>query len=198
MLCTLYITLISFITFVNVSSSTNQGDGIGSRQTADLAEAIEYLNKVRAKPAAFTKEIGVDLNNVKPRAKLIWNDTLALVAMNKARDMAKRNYVAHVDPDGNGINIKIFEAGYYLSPAFLREKNANYFESLGAGYSSPLEAIRGLIVDIETDPPGHRIHLLGMDDFWSNCTEIGIGFVKGDSTNEYPFYCCVIIAKHDF
>jgi len=166
--------------------------------SADMLAAFNYLNSVRANPSAYSTEIGVDLSYVVAIRKLTWNDTLARVATAKATDMAARNYFAHVDPDGNGMNIKLDEAGYKLVTSFLTDKSQNNFESLGAGYTTPLIAIKGLLLDSATTPPGHRNHLLGIVPFWSNCYDVGIGFVKGTATSAYPYYCCVIIAKHDF
>lgn len=161
-------------------------------------KALAYLNRIRATPSSFSSELGVDLSYVNSAQNLVWNDTLAKVANAKAMDMATRNYFAHVDPDGNGINIKINDAGYLLIPAFLTTKNQNNFESLAAGSQSGIDAIKNLIIDKGINPPGHRIHLLAIDSFWANCYDVGIGFVKGNSGTSYISYCCVIIAKHNF
>src|SRR5262245_7937563 len=80
----------------------------------EARKAFDYLNKVRQQPAKFSKEIGVDLSEVKARAMLNWNDVLAKVAEEKAQDMANRDYFGHETPEGLGINIQIHEAGYRL------------------------------------------------------------------------------------
>jgi len=67
-------------------------------QKAEIKLALEYLNKVRANPSMFSKEIGVNLSQVPRRSLLQWNDTLALVAQKKAEEMAKRDYLSHVNP----------------------------------------------------------------------------------------------------
>lgn len=59
-------------------------------------------------------------------------------------DIMNRNFFAHVDPDGRGINIKIHEAGYMLVNSYLSSMDQNNFESLGAGYTSPTETVRDL------------------------------------------------------
>ena len=164
--------------------------------STDIQAGFEYLNKVRANPTAYSSEIGVDLSYVTPIHALFWNDTLAKVATAKATDMAQRDYFAHVDPDGNGINIKINEAGYLLSSSLLTDKSQNNFESLSGGATSPVAAIKDLILDNGINPPGHRNHLLAIDTYWSDCYDIGIGFVQGSSSSSYISYCCVIIAKH--
>ena len=157
--------------------------------------AFEYLNKVRLDPGKYSEEIGVKLDDVNPVPLLRWNDTLARVAEAKALDMGTRNYFAHVDPDGNGINIKMSEAGYTLDPAFLDKKSSNYFESISANSDGGVASIKVLIKDKGVNPPGHRNHLLGINSFWSNCHDIGIGYAEG-SGSDYASYVCIIIAKH--
>jgi len=157
--------------------------------------AFNYLNEVRTNPALYSMEIGIDLSNIAAQSELNWNDTLAIVAVNKAQDMAARNYFEHVDPDGNGINILIHEAGYLLPNAWIEDRSTNYFESLAAGRDTGIESIKGLILDNGFDPPLHRQHLLGEVDFWAECYDIGIGFVETENAR-YSSYCCIIIAKH--
>lgn len=165
--------------------------------TTDKEEAKKgyaLLNNIRSNPGAYSKEIGTNLNSIRKRPALKWNDTLARVAETKALDMAKRKYFAHVDPDGNGINIKMHKAGYKLPESWIKNKRENYFESISAGNPTCEDAIRALILDKGQIPPEHRNHLLGLNDFWESCTDIGIGFVT-DPKSEYSTYTCVIIAK---
>lgn len=166
--------------------------------TIDRAEAIkafEYLNKVRSNPNGFSQETGTDLSAVQSLPPLKWNDTLAVVARKKALDMARRSYFAHVDPDGNGINILIHKAGYKLPEKWISDKKQNLFESLSAGHDDGITTIRSLIRDEGVSPPFHRQHLLGMDPFWAGCTDIGIGFARAPGS-EYGTYTCIIIARH--
>jgi uncharacterized protein YkwD len=160
----------------------------------EAKNAFEYLNKVRSKPADYSKEIGADLKEVKPRDALKWNDILAKVAKEKAADMAKRNYFAHDTPEGLGINYLIHKAGYKLPEYMRKKKSDNFFESLGAGYSTGKEAIQGLIKDEFDKNLGHRKHLLGMTDFYAACTDIGIG-IAHNPKSKYGTYVCIIIAK---
>ncbi len=165
---------------------------------SEAYKAFIYLNKVRANPPAYSEACHVDLSDLEPRPLLLWNESLAKAAQAKAEDMRDRNYFAHVDPDGNGMNIKIVEAGYDLPEAWYKDPSANYFESLAAGASSGEAAIQMLIEDRNTDPPGHRNHLLALDEFWSNCSDIGIGYAEGNQDSPFATYVCVLIAKHDF
>lgn len=154
--------------------------------------AFLYLNDIRQSPDDFSEEIGVDLSDVDPIHPLIWHDILAKVAEEKAIDMAKRNYFDHVDPDGNGINILIHEAGYTLPTSWISDPSQNNFESLAAGIRDGFSAINILI----SSTP-HRNHILGIQPFWANCYDIGIGFVFSEVSN-HSSYCVVIIAKQSF
>src|SRR5262245_60128019 len=58
----------------------------------EAKKAFAYLNQVRANPGKYSQEIGANLNRLKPRPTLTWNDTLARVAEQKALDMGKRKY----------------------------------------------------------------------------------------------------------
>ena len=164
---------------------------------ADLKDGLAFLNQVRQNPAKYSAEFGIDLSAMKPNIALTWNDTLAKVAQAKAVDMATRGYFGHVDPDGNGMNIKIAKAGYSLLSDWTTPRSQNFFESLGAGYRDINDAIKNLIIDADTPSLGHRLHLLGQGDFWNNCYDIGIGEAK-ISGAPYPSYYSFIIAKHKF
>ena len=116
--------------------------------------AFEYLNAVRANPAAHADEIlseyaqylvdhsldrvptTLDLSDVEPRHALLWNSTHADVAQAKCEDMFDRGYFDHVNPDGEGINILMHRAGYTLPEMFTRDPSSNYFESLAAWYTT--------------------------------------------------------------
>lgn len=162
----------------------------------ELAAALEYLNAVRKNPSAYSKEIGVDLSAVASIHELKWNDTLAKVAHAKAEDMVARGYFGHVDPDGYGMNIKINEAGYTLPESWCGKSNNN-FESLAAGYASGKATVIQLINDggVDNESAGHRRHLLGIDNFWANCYDIGIGVAHG---GKYGTYWCFLVVKHNF
>ena len=185
----------------NVSIINNKIDNYNDYMNEDEEQALNYLNKVRANPSMYSEDIGLDLSYVDKKHPLVWNKNLAYVAQMKAEDMAKRNYFAHVDPNGQGINIFIHKSGYKLNESWIKNKRSNNFESLGAGYLNGKHAIKELILDQGVNPPGHRNHLLGITDFWSNCYDIGIGFVNKEEVNvkaKYQTYICIIIANHDF
>ncbi len=172
------------------------GGGFTKIDDKEARAAFDYLNRVRQNPAAFSKEIGVDLSKVQKRPALVWNDILGKVSRDKALDMANRDYFGHVTPDGFGINYLMNAAGYKLLPAWLQDKKANYFESIAAGYPTGVETIRQLILDKGVPDLGHRKHLLGMTPFWANCNDSGIGFVEA-SGRKFPTFVSIVIAKHD-
>ncbi len=159
--------------------------------------AFNYLNKLRENPKLVESETGVKDKNIKAVVALTWNETLAKVAEAKASDMATNNYFAHQDKQGRGINILIHNAGYTLNEAFIKNKSSNFFESINAGLSDPKQIIKDLIIDEGLNPPGHRNHLLALDDFYKNCYDCGIGIAYNENS-KYKYYTCIIIAKKDF
>lgn len=161
----------------------------------EAQKAFALLNKIRTNPAAFASEMPF-LAKINSKPQLKWSDTLAKVAEAKALDMATRDYVDHVDPDGYGLNYYIDKAGYKLNPRWLTAKNLNFFESMSAGSADGETAIRKLIIDNGVPTLGHRKHLLGLDDWTASLTDIGIGYARPVAKAEYKSYVCVIIAKH--
>src|SRR4051812_35933701 len=126
----------------------------------EAIQAFELLNKIRQNPAAYYKEYGLSSKLQITTKPLVWNNELAKAAEAKALDMAARNYFAHVDPEGFGMNYHINKSGYQLIPAFLKNKSANNFESIGYGPKNGNDAIRIFILDEGVPSKGHRNHLL--------------------------------------
>lgn len=167
-------------------------DSIGAKQ------AITYLNKIRASPASYANTLGIrELKNIQPKITLKENAILRKVAEQRAMDLAVNNYFSHINKNGEGVNILLARAGYPIKESSYKRKNSNYYESLSAGDMSPEEHIDNLIIDEGVEPPLHRNHLLGLSEFWENCTEIGIGLVKAPKT-KYGAYMVVIIARPEF
>jgi uncharacterized protein YkwD len=160
----------------------------------EARKAFDYLNKIRKEPAKFSKEIGIDLSDVKPRPALKWNNILAKVAEEKAQDMANRDYFGHVTPEGLGINLQIHEAGYQLPKEWIKNNDQNFFESISAGTDNGEEAIRNLIVDKDLPAALHRKQLLGITEFYAACTDIGIGFARHPKS-KYRTYLSIVIAR---
>jgi uncharacterized protein YkwD len=177
-------------------SFTGNEPAIIDKQEAQ--KAFDYLSEVRSNPDNFSEELTYKKGLKVSGIKLMWNENLAKVAEQKALDMATRNYFGHVDPDGYGINYFISKSGYKLNPDWLKAKSDNYFESLAANHATGIDMIKALIIDKQTPSLGHRIHLLGLNDWNASLTDIGIGFSKRNSGSTYQTYICVIIAKHNW
>ncbi|YCM46435.1 CAP domain-containing protein [Verrucomicrobiaceae bacterium 227] len=113
---------------------------------------------------------------------------LAGAARAKARDMAKRGYFGHTDPDGYGSNFKISQTGYALPPQWLAFKSSNQGESLLAGEAS---ATKGLTRWLASGT--HRSHILALDPFYQNQTRYGLGYHYDPSSN-YRHYWVLVTA----
>ncbi|MBX3101084.1 MAG: CAP domain-containing protein [Bacteroidetes bacterium] len=158
-------------------------------------DALAYLNEIREHPHSYVNELGVELQGVPVYlSRLRVNPVLMQVAEQKALDMAQRDYFAHVDPDGVGINLRMHEAGYALPEPWRDEPHENNFESLAAGLPDGRQTIRALIVDDGVPGLQHRKHLLGLTRFYAGCTDVGIAFVRARGT-VFRTYCCIIIAR---
>lgn len=169
-------------------------------QNEEVKEAFLYLNKVRANPTLYSKEVGVSLAGINARHALKWNDTLAKVAQAKAEDLAKNRYFDHIDPKGYGLNYYVAKAGYKLPDGWLDDPSANYVESLSAGSESPKGGIIQLLNDNDEpvhDKAGHRVHLLGIDEFFGKGVDVGMGWVNSPDS-EYQTYLVVVIARHNW
>jgi uncharacterized protein YkwD len=164
----------------------------------EAQKAFVLLTDIRNNPNKYCQELNFEKDLKTSSVQLKWNETLAEVAERKAFDMANRNYFSHVDPDGFGINYYINKSGYSLNADWIRDKSANYFESIIVNAQDGQDAIKRLILDIHTPSLGHRNHLLGLNQWSASLTDIGIGFIKCDFGCSYKTYVTVIIAKHNW
>lgn len=187
--------LLVILLFFSISFQKNDEVTIDKKEAKD---AFVLLADIRNNPDKYYEELKFEKGLKVSKIKLKWNDTLAAAAENKAYDMAKRNYMGHVDPDGYGMNYYINKSGYKLNPKWTIEKKANYFESLAANTYSGIESIKVLVTDKNEPSLGHRKHLLGLDPWNSSLTDVGIGFSRRESGSTYKTYTCVLIAKHNW
>lgn len=156
----------------------------------EIQQAFTYLNQVRQDPSLFGSDFGLDLDDTPPRPAFKWSVQLALSAQNKAEDMAKRNYSSHVDPDGFGPDKLARDAGYALPGDWGQNPSDNHIESLVTGICNGVGAIRTMIIDHNVNPPGHRIQLLGLNEFFAKHVDIGIGMTVQEKST-YKSYLVV-------
>lgn len=175
------------------SSPPLQEEGI-DRMEAKLM--FDYLQDLRQKKVDKSDSLTRYVKKKSPL--LLWNDTLAIVAEARAKDLVRNNYFDHVDKKGNGVNYYIQASGYELESDWTEKKRSNYFESLQAGGDDAYEVIADLIIDEGIPSKGHRKHLLGLDDWNVKNTDIGIAYyrVGNNEKSEYSSYTVIIIARH--
>ncbi len=162
--------------------------------TASANQAYVYLNKFRSAPKVYGKLLKLNLSAYPARPWLEWNDTLARLALERATDLATRDYFAHVNPEGRGINIMLHDAGYSLSEYVYADPKNNWFESLQAGAHDGRSAIDDLIIDARIENKGHRKHLLGAG-FAEKLHQVGIAHIKSYGS-KYRTYTVILIASH--
>ncbi len=133
---------------------------------------LERLIDARANPAAYGASIGLDLSGVAPSQPLAFNPQMIQAARGHSQDMSARAYFDHDSPDGRDPGRRLSDAGFIWF---------GYGESLAAGYPTPEDALRGLIIDEGVPDLGHRRHLLAIDTVFQNHTQVGVGILQGGS-----------------
>jgi hypothetical protein len=157
------------------------------------------LNRARHDPAAYQREIGlaVDLSTVAPRPPLAVNDRLMRSAGRHSDEMAQHDYVGHQSPvTGVWPNQMARDQGYLLPSAW---PNANNFiESVAAGdwYDSAGVPLEAFLVDQGLPTADHRRHLLGIDSFYAENREIGVGYAT-EANSTYGHYWTVHVARQE-
>lgn len=175
--------------------------------TAAEAAFIYELNRARQDPGRYDAEIGFGgtLNSGMTQPPLALNLSLVESARWHSQDMEALSYFGHQRP-----------APYLQHPNWMaRHKwkgtspasayplvtswtdDANYIESLAGIWSSaPIsysaaDALEALIRDTylvgQGQPPGHRIHLLGLNAFNAAFREVGTGYIEGAGQSGYAY-----------
>ena len=122
------------------------------------------------------------------RRMLVYNPLLTSVARARAKDMARRNYFGHVDPDGYGPNWHLTRAGYQLPIEWTAFRSSNQVESILGGKATAEEAFHTLV-----NSSGHRSHLLAAAPFYANHLCYGIGYAYNPAST-YKHYWAIISA----
>jgi hypothetical protein len=146
---------------------------------------LELLNAARANPAAYGNSIGLDLSGVAPSQPLAWDPLLIQAAEGHSQDMSTQNYFSHYTLGGQDPGARITATGYSWS---------SWGESIAAGYASPAEALKALIIDAGVSDLGHRLHLLAMTPTFQGQTQVGIGVVL-NGTGTYRDYYTIDTAQ---
>ena len=122
------------------------------------------------------------------RGEMVMDPILTAVARARAVDMARRRYVSHVNPEGQGPNHLMRAAGYSLPASWGAHLRDNFVESIGAGYGTPEQAWAGWMKSSH-----HRSHLLAENSFYRNQTNYGIGYYS-DPESPYRTYWVILTA----
>ncbi|MEZ4615086.1 MAG: CAP domain-containing protein [Caldilineaceae bacterium] len=123
------------------------------------------------------------------RIKLVCDPVLSAVARARAEDMGRRGYFSHVNPDGQGPNYLVRQAGYTLPTDYSTAINGNNIESIGAGPGDAAGMWNGWMESTK-----HVTHILGKTEFFAQQIDYGIGFAQVPGS-PYQFYWVFISSK---
>ena len=108
---------------------------------------------------------------------------LDLAAQNKAEDMVKSGYFGHTSPEGLSANENIVLAGYQI-PDYYSIKGNNgesiYKGNIGEPVDRPATAWYESL--------GHRVHVYGLNNFYSDQEYIGIGWSESEGSLAYVVF----------
>ncbi len=119
------------------------------------------------------------------RTTIDCNLTLSRVANAMAADMATRNYFNTVNPEGNGPNYLVRQAGYILPDYYSQTDDANHIASIAAGLGA---------ADQIWASQENSAHLHGSTQFYERQTEFGVGYAYNPNS-EYKHYWVTLIAE---
>jgi uncharacterized protein YkwD len=149
------------------------------------------LSPLIEEPSQETIFAEIMMNNINQQRAFMRNDPiLAMVAKERAIDMATSNYFSHINPDGHGPNYLVQQAGYLLPSYYNQTIIGNNIESICAGYPTASEAWNNMM-----SSDGHRSHLLGLDSFYAAHTDYGIGYAYFPNS-QYGHYWVIITATN--
>ncbi len=111
-----------------------------------------------------------------PAAALSWSALLTEAATAHSLDMAANNYFDHTSPSGSTLSSRVQAAGYAWSAVG---------ENIAAGYATVDSVMSGWMAS-----DGHCANIMN-----ANFTQIGVACVKGGSSNTYPTYWTMDLAR---
>jgi hypothetical protein len=169
----------------------------GTDFQASTSELLAYhppRSHSELKCVPSTKEQAIaDLMHRNPnqqRRQLRLDPVLAKIAQERAEDMGQRGYFGHITPDGLGANYLVQQAGYALPDHYGQSPSANNIETIAAGFATP-EAVWNLWMN----STHHRAHLLGLNGFWADQTDLGIGYARV-AGSPFTHYWVVLTGCH--
>ncbi len=151
----------------------------GYQPTAVEQLFLERLNDARANPTAYGAAIGLDLSGVTPSQPLAFDTRLIQSAHDHSQDMNDHAYFSHTGSDGLDPGQRITNAGFAWT---------SYGESIAAGYTTPEDALKGLIIDNGVPSLGHRKQLLAIDAIFQPQNQVGVGIVQNGSGPYQNYY----------
>lgn len=116
---------------------------------------------------------------------MVWDEKLAYIARIRCFTQAKFGWDGHVDPKGKGPNWWVRNAGYPLPDDYDQADDANNIESLAHnGNGTPEQVWKSWM-----QSNGHRVHILGANDFYSGQTQVGVGYYFLESSTKKHYWC---------
>jgi len=104
-----------------------------------------------------------------------WNEALARAAREHSRDMGRRDFFGHVNPDGQDPGDRMKEVGYAWSA---------WSENVAAGQRAPIEVLEAWL-----SSPGHRANIINEvdDPNGVSLTDAGVGHAQypNNALNQY-------------
>ncbi len=146
-----------------------------------LHPATAQIHRLSSDELSLFKRIAA--NSEQQRDAMTLDPILCIVARKHAADMAKRNYFAHTNPDGQGPNFLISRAGYVLPSYYDSSRGGNNIESIGMSTGSPQSVLAPWLRS-----SGHRPHILGELDFYQQQSSIGVGVYRSPVAPHYRYY----------
>jgi uncharacterized protein YkwD len=164
-----------------------------AQPTANEQALIYEINRMRSDPQRYDTEqsLGGLLTGITPSQPLAVNDNLVSSSRWHSTDMATvPYYFGHQSTHtGEWPNKMARNFGYPLATSL--PDTTNNIESLAGGSANVLAALKFLIEDAGTVPPGHRYHLLATGpsaSFYAQFREIGTGYAFNASATFQRYY----------
>ena len=150
-----------------------------------------HIQAAPLEPNAEERAVGrlVENHRLQLRPVMKVDPYLHLVARARAQDLARRNYFAHIDPNGFGPNRLLTLTGYRLPKHYDSTRAGNNIESIAAGTN--FKAADAFSAWLKS--PGHRTHLLATEPFYREQTRYGVGYAK-DPASDFGHYFVFVSA----